>query len=111
MRRNLAIGCLAVMLAGPAFAQAPPETKSPPQKQVHDPDACSDTRSTVGKGGDVRSEHDLKPLSDRLARSNGVICPPEEVDLDIDRPAPGGGRMQVIPPPGTPGGDPDARPK
>src|ERR1700722_17385423 len=51
------------------------------------------------------------PLSDRLAQSKGVICPPAGVDPGIAVPPVGGGRMPVIPPPGTPGGDPGIVPK
>jgi hypothetical protein len=49
-------------------------------------------------------------LSDKLARSEGVICPPD-VDPKIRAPTPEGGRTPVIPPPGGPGGDPNLRPK
>jgi hypothetical protein len=50
-------------------------------------------------------------LSDELSRSKGVICPPAGVDPGISVPAVGGGVMPVIPPPGTPGGDPSVIPK
>ena len=50
-------------------------------------------------------------LSDELSRSNGVICPPAEVDPGISVPPTGRGVMPVIPPPGTPGGDPTIIPK
>ena len=68
----------------------------------------SDTQTTVGKGGEVRrARQDGKGnLSDKLARSGGVICPPEHVDSEIKQPTPPGGTMPVIPPPGSPGGDP-----
>ena len=49
-------------------------------------------------------------LSDTLARSDGVLCPPS-VDPGIHAPPPGGGRTPVIPPPGSPGGDPNVQPK
>ncbi|HZP75889.1 MAG TPA: hypothetical protein VFB45_07100 [Pseudolabrys sp.] len=49
-------------------------------------------------------------LSDKLARSNGVLCPPN-VDPNITTPAPETGRMPVIPPPGTQGGNPSVQPK
>ncbi len=39
-----------------------------------------------------------KTLSQKLTRSNGVICPPPHVDPDIKYPAPGNGIMPVIPP-------------
>jgi hypothetical protein len=50
-------------------------------------------------------------LSDQLAQSNGVICPPGGVDPKIAAPPPGGGATPVIPPPGAPGGDPNVIPK
>jgi hypothetical protein len=50
-------------------------------------------------------------LSDQLAQSKGVICPPAGVDPGIAAPPVGGGRTPVIPPPGTPGGDPMIVPK
>jgi hypothetical protein len=50
-------------------------------------------------------------LGDRLARSKGIICPPAGVDQGIAAPPVGGGTTRVIPPPGTPGGDPNIIPK
>jgi hypothetical protein len=50
-------------------------------------------------------------LSDELSRSKGVICPPAEVDPGISVPPKGDGVTPVIPPPGTPGGDPHIVPK
>ena len=69
------------------------------------------SRTTVGQGGDLDMQ---KPagrhsLSDKLARSDGVICPPENVDPEIKAPTPPGGPMPVIPPPGSPGGDPNVQ--
>jgi hypothetical protein len=49
-------------------------------------------------------------LSDRLARNEGIICPPY-VDPEIRAPTPDVGTMPIIPPPGTPGGDQTVRPK
>jgi hypothetical protein len=51
------------------------------------------------------------PLSDQLSQSKGIICPPAGVDPGIAAPPIGGGRTPVIPPPGTPGGDPSIVPK
>ena len=51
------------------------------------------------------------PLSDKLAQSKGVICPPAGVDPEIHVAPPGGGRLKVIPPPGAPGGDQSVQPK
>lgn len=50
-------------------------------------------------------------LSEKLADSKGVICPPAGVDPEIRVPPPGGGELKVIPPPGSPGGNPDVQPK
>lgn len=50
-------------------------------------------------------------LSDQLAQSNGVICPPAGVDPKMAAPPRQGGATPVIPPPGAPGGDPNTIPK
>jgi hypothetical protein len=60
---------------------------------------------TVGGGGSS------EPLSDKLAQSKGVICPPAGMDRDLQVRPPGGGALKVIPPPGTPGGDPRVEPR
>jgi hypothetical protein len=86
------------------------------------PKACSPhEQATVGSGGaqtprdQAQNEQNEKPrgdsLSDKLAASGGVICPPDNVDSAIKAPAPGGGRTPVIPPPGSPGGNPNVQPK
>jgi hypothetical protein len=49
-------------------------------------------------------------LSDKLAESRGVICPPE-VDAAIAQKPPAEGTIKVVPPPGSPGGDPSIQPK
>jgi hypothetical protein len=59
--------------------------------------------STTGKPAE--------PLGDKLARSDGVLCPPAGVDPEIRAPTPDAGNTPVIPPPGSPGGDPTIRPK
>ena len=50
-------------------------------------------------------------LGDKLARSDGVLCPPSGVDPEIRAPTPETGDKAVVPPPGSPGGDPKVRPK
>jgi hypothetical protein len=50
-------------------------------------------------------------LSGRLAQSDDVICPPPAVDPEMKLPTPDTGKTPVIPPPGSPGGDPSIRPK
>jgi hypothetical protein len=53
-----------------------------------------------------------EPLGDKLARSDGVLCPPPGIDPEIRAPTPeNGSNTPVIPPPGSPGGDPNLRPK
>ena len=117
MKRDLRIGLTAILLLPAAsIAQAPPQSKPPvaPKVEQLDPNACadSDTQSTIGKGGDTSTRRQGKDdLSDKLARSGGVICPPQHVDPEIRQPTPPTGSMPVIPPPGTPGGDPSIQPK
>lgn len=51
-------------------------------------------------------------LSSDLNRSGGVIKPPTGIDPEIKQtPPPTGATMPVIPPPGTPGGNPAVKPK
>ena len=52
-----------------------------------------------------------KPLSDQLAASKGVICPPAGIDPQMQQRPPEGGTLKVIPPPGSPGGNPNVQPK
>ena len=58
---------------------------------------------TTGQAGET--------LGDKLARSDGVLCPPAGVDPEIRAPTPDAGNTPVIPPPGSPGGNPNLRPK
>jgi hypothetical protein len=103
----LAIGLLLVLAAGSVAAQNP--AVAPP---LRDPKACSDAQQLLPKGPARQpSEPSNQTLSDKLERSEGVVCPPTGVDPEIAIPPPGGGRTPVIPPPGSPGGDPTVRPK
>jgi hypothetical protein len=54
-----------------------------------------------------------RTLSEQLDESKGVIDPPPVGDAEIHAPAPESlpGTTPVIPPPGTPGGDPSIQPK
>lgn len=115
--RMLGLMISALLLPAVAAAQAPPATKTPvaPMTEQLDPKACapSDTPSTMGKGADGGAQKNdaAGNLSDKLARSNGVICPPDHIDPEIKQPTPPGGAMPVIPPPGSPGGDQSVQPK
>jgi hypothetical protein len=108
-----ALAC--ALLAAPVHAQTnEPGVPAQPKAPVLDPKACTDRdrlphADTPETDGSAPSD---EPLSERLSRTDGVICPPPGLDPSIPPPAPGAGsNMPVIPPPGSPGGDPDIRPK
>ena len=114
--RVLSLAVLAAVILTPALAaaQAPPKASPPiaPKTEQLDPNGCGRDRTTVGEGGNLDTKNaDGRNLSDRLAQSGGVICPPSQVDPAIKAPTPPGGSMHVIPPPGSPGGDPNIQPK
>ena len=92
-------------LGGSAGAQTTAPGQAVPQQSVACPPDVKGESPTVGEG------KSSEPLSDRLAQSKGVICPPTGVDPQMQVPPPGGGRLKVLPPPGTPGGDPNVQPK
>jgi hypothetical protein len=112
-----------VLACAPVRAQAPSPSPSPLQTQTPsappqtlDPKPCSDpaieTRrnsnpSAQGTEGNAAG----RTLSEKLDSSNGVICPPPDVDPSIKAPTPNVGTTPIIPPPGSPGGDPTIRPK
>ena len=107
---------LAVICSAPAYAQQPKEPNVPlqPAPPKLDPKACADGErlphaDLPGTAGGAPTS--TEPLSEKLARTDGVICPPLGLDPDIRAPAPNGGNMPVIPPPGSPSGDPHVRPK
>ena len=78
-------------------AQGIPLNLTPEKTFVHN-------APTVGKDQE-------RSLSDQLAQSKGVICPPAGVDPQMRKEAPEGGALKVIPPPGSPGGNPSVQPK
>jgi hypothetical protein len=105
-----------------ATAQAPPSATNPSQPIASGPPMelaanCAPTTSAPSRGAIIVPPDGTttgragEPLGDKLAKSDGVLCPPAGVDPEIHAPTPDGGRMPVIPPPGSPGGDPDVRPK
>jgi hypothetical protein len=85
-----------------AQQQIPPLLGQPPSQNTCAPHPGPPSDETTGSG---------QSLSDRLAASKGVICPPAGVDPGISAPPVGGGRTPVIPPPDTPGGDPNIKPR
>jgi hypothetical protein len=111
MKHSLLLSCVLIAVPAAAGAQAPPAPtssstlvnncapmKPDPQRGIIVPEG-----TTTGQASE--------PLGDRLARSDGVLCPPSGVDPEIRAPTPDVGNMPVIPPPGSPGGDPNLRPK
>jgi hypothetical protein len=80
---------LSLALAGTAVAQT--------TQQNGEPKSCANS----GSPGD---------LSNKLSQSGGVICPPD-VDQGMKAPTPNTGKMPLIPPPGSPGGNPNVQPK
>jgi hypothetical protein len=98
---------LAMMAAVPCVAQ------NTPAPQTLDPKACSDEQRLRLPNGSApqSSGPPNQTLSEKLERTDGVVCPPPGIDPEIAVPPPGGGQTPVIPPPGSPGGDPTVRPK
>jgi hypothetical protein len=102
--------------ASGATAQAPPTVTTPlastattladncgPTAKSVEPQPNTEPGTTTGQAGE--------PLADKLAKSNGVLCPPSGVDPEIRAPTPDAGKTPVIPPPGSPGGNPNLQPK
>lgn len=95
-----------------ASAQAPPASTTPPEATMPpSPSRGGDCRSRGAPSDATTTGQSGQPLADKLAKSDGVLCPPTGVDPEIRAPTPDVGKMSVIPPPGTPGGDPTVRPK
>ncbi|MBN8980668.1 MAG: hypothetical protein J0I29_05225 [Rhizobiales bacterium] len=117
--------CLAMaflLAAGDAFAQAPPTPKTPapetapPNIGRNGAQNCTPTQAmpndgTIAPRDNTTTGQSTETLGDKLAKSDGVLCPPSNVDPQMHAPAPNVGKMPVIPPPGSPGGDPTVRPK
>jgi hypothetical protein len=108
----------AILALAAAHAQAPPapvtpmaETAAPEPQRPAD---CSPMKP--GPRGPNTSEGTTtgqasEALGDKLAKSNGVLCPPSGVDPEMRAPTPDTGSTPVIPPPGSPGGNPNVQPK
>jgi hypothetical protein len=113
----LATALIAGGLATGALAQGSSQSTQPPSMPVLPspqnnssipekiaPQEPSSTGSTSGSGG---------TLSEKLERSDGVIRPPGGVapDMTVPAPVPDPGTTPVIPPPGSPGGNPRVDPR
>jgi len=101
MRLRILAGIgLAVFALASAGAQPPPaEPPNPQQKPGREP---------------LPAQPEARPgesLSDRLERQDGVLLPPPAGVPDNVIVPEDPGRIRVIPPPGSPQGDPEVRPK
>ena len=95
---------LALALAGAATGAIAQQTQLPPDTPKDCPPGTG--ANATGLNDDSRGN-----LSDQLAASKGIICPPAGIDRGMQQRPPEGGAMKVIPPPGSPGGDQRVQPK
>ena len=117
MKHTALLFCVLTGAAGAVSAQAPLSPATPPA-QTAPPTPASDCspmrpvppRGSIAPEGSTTGQS-AEPLGDKLAKSGGVLCPPPGVDPEIRAPTPDTGNTPVIPPPGSPGGDPHVRPK
>jgi hypothetical protein len=118
--KPIIMAATSLLIPGAAYAQAPASPATPPAQTAPPaatpPANCapmaphgSGTGTTSKEGATVGQSNET--LGDKLAKSDGTLCPPTGVDPEIRAPTPEGGNMPVIPPPGSPGGDPGLRPK
>ncbi|MGA8499794.1 MAG: hypothetical protein WB764_30230 [Xanthobacteraceae bacterium] len=68
------------------------------QAQTPDPKGCTP------------QERSSQALNEGADKNAGVICPPD-IDPAMKAPTPNSGDNAVIPPPGSPGGNPNVQPK
>jgi hypothetical protein len=106
---TIAVALAAAALLSTPTAQAQSNRSEPPPSSSPSNRNCSPGLGNVAPGSNETTGN--RPLSEQLSESKGVICPPAGVDPGIAVPPVGGGRTPVIPPPGTPGDDPNLQPK
>jgi len=116
IRQSLLLSFLLASASAMTHAQAPPSSSTPPQATAPTSQTRSGDCSVAGASAapvldGVTTGQSSEPLGDKLAKSNGVLCPPAGVDPEIHAPTPEGGNTPVIPPPGSPGGNPNVQPK
>jgi hypothetical protein len=119
MKSALLLSCVMIATSSVAGAQAPPSPATPPAQTAPPPPVrpteCAPLPQRPGQGKDApegtTTGQRAELLGDKLARSDGVLCPPAGIDPEIRAPTPDTGKTPVIPPPGSPGGDPTIRPK
>ena len=87
-----------------ALAQTTTVPRGPGHPGAACPPGAGSNAPTVGRDSS-------QSLSEQLAQSKGVICPPAGIDPEMHQRPPEGGALKVIPPPGSPGGNPGVQPK
>ena len=119
IKHAIFLSCIVMAASGGASAQAPPGPVTPPAQTAPPSPAPAANCAPMQPGrhpGEAAPEGTTtgrasEPLGDKLARSDGVLCPPAGIDPEMRAPTPDAGKTPVIPPPGSPGGDPTIRPK
>ncbi|MGC2777364.1 MAG: hypothetical protein WA418_17200 [Bradyrhizobium sp.] len=114
IRQSLFLAAVLASASAAGHAQAPPSPATPPQATAPAPNAnaaCAPNALATPTPDGITTGRTSEPLGDKLAKTNGVLCPPSGVDPQMHAPTPDGGPMPVIPPPGTPGGDSSVQPK
>lgn len=117
-RPLLAVVCLCggIVIAGAQAPAATPDAVPGPYlaQGAQPPPNASDSNQNAVPQQQRRSGSGAAPgsLSRELSRSGGVIHPPPTGDQSVvPPPNQGTSRTPVIPPPGTPGGNPTIKPK
>jgi len=95
-----ALSALTAVIAAPCGAQS-----APAQRPADCPPGVSRNAPVLG-----RDDPD-QTLSEELANSNGIVCPPAGIDSEMRLKPPQGGEIEIIRPPGTPGGNQRIQPK
>ncbi|MGJ4916461.1 hypothetical protein ACQR10_18820 [Bradyrhizobium sp. HKCCYLRH2060] len=114
IRQTLFLSFALVSAAAAARAQAPPTPATPPQATAPAPNAnaaCAPNARATATPDGITTGRAGELLGDKLAKTNGVLCPPSGVDPEMHAPTPEGGTTPVIPPPGSPGGNQNVQPK
>ncbi len=99
-----------VLIAALLLSATPALSEGRPPPETDTSKACSPSDRLQRTDRGPSSPTTGEDVSDKLARTEGVICPPD-VDPGIKAPTPEAGTMPIIPPPGSPGGDQSVRPK
>jgi len=98
--------CLTAVLAGSSLSALAQTTPGAPGTDQVIPE--KDRTRPVDQPGNSQQS-----LSDKLDKSGGVLKPSGDIDPQMTKPAPvpNPNSTPVIPPPGSPGGDPNVKPK